>query len=115
MFHITSTTSDQTGALPEAVLVRRATAADDAQIRALARLEDQRMPSGPFLVAEVDGSVAAAVSLSNGAAVADPFRLTGDAVAMLRLRALQIGGAPRLAERRTLAPRERAVSAAFAA
>jgi hypothetical protein len=74
---------------PEALLVRHATAADEPQIRALARLDDQRVPSGPFLVAEVDASAIAAVSLSTGAAVADPFRSTSDAVEMLRLRARQ--------------------------
>ena len=74
---------------PEAMIVRHATAADEPQIRALARLDDQRVPSGPFLVAEVNDSAVAAVSLASGAAVADPFRPTSDAVEMLRLRARQ--------------------------
>jgi hypothetical protein len=127
MFHMMSTTSDQIrpwgfdrpehdpAPLPEAVLVRRAAASDDAQIRALAQLDNRRLPSGPFLVAELNGKVVAAVSLSTGTAVADPFRATGDAVAMLRLRALQVGGATsEIAVRRSRRSRGQAFTAAAA-
>src|SRR4051794_14508918 len=75
--------------LPEPVLMRRAVGADSARIAELTRLDDKRLPAGPFLVAEVAGSVVAAVSLASGVVVADPFRHTADAVAMLRLRSLQ--------------------------
>jgi hypothetical protein len=74
----------------ETVLMRRATADDTARVRTLARLDDRRMPPGPFLVAEAGGEIVAARSLSSGAVVADPFRLTSDIVAMLRLRATQV-------------------------
>jgi hypothetical protein len=87
--------------VPEAVLVRRATTADAARVGTLARLDDKRQPEGPFLVAEVSGEIVAAKSLSSGTVVADPFRLTSDAVAMLHLRAAQVRGADELAERRT--------------
>jgi hypothetical protein len=85
----------------ESMLMRRATAADSARIWELARLDNKRLPAGPFLVAELDGSVEAAVSLSSGTVVADPFRLTADAVAMLKLRASQLtaGGADLAARR----------------
>jgi hypothetical protein len=53
-------------------------------------------------VAELGDEVVAAHSLSTGSVVADPFRLTGDAVAMLRLRAAQVGMTGELAARRTL-------------
>ena len=85
MTNIMSTTSTS-----EAVLMRRAGADDSARIRTLALLDDRRMPAGPFLLAEVGGEVVAARSLSTGAVVADPFRLTSDIVAMLRLRADQM-------------------------
>jgi hypothetical protein len=88
------------GYLPEAVLMRRATAADSARLRVLSRLDDRRLPDGPFLVAEVTGEVVAAMSLSSGTVVADPFRPTRDAVAMLDLRAAQVGVAGELDERR---------------
>jgi hypothetical protein len=87
--------------LPDPVLMRRATAADSARVRVLARLDDKREPAGPFLVAEVSGEVVAAMSLSSGTVVADPFRPTSDAVAMLDLRASQVGLADELNERRT--------------
>jgi hypothetical protein len=81
-FMSTTSTSD-------ALVIRRATAADGARVRALALLDDRRMPAGPFLVAELGGEIVAARSLSTGGVVADPFRLTSDIVAMLRLRADQ--------------------------
>src|SRR3954469_13343463 len=84
--------------LNEAVLMRRATAEDAARIRTLARLDDKRMPAGPLLVAEAGGEIVAARSLATGAVIADPFRLTSDIVAMLRLRAAQVS---ELGERRS--------------
>src|SRR3954471_16739140 len=77
--------------LPEdAVLVRRARAADAARIRTLAYLDDRRLTDGPFLVAEIAGEPIAAMSLSSGQVVADPFRRTRDAVGLLRMRVGQI-------------------------
>jgi len=86
--------------LPDPVLVRRATASDTARIRALARLDDRRMPAGPFLVAEMGGETMAAMSLSTRDVVADPFRRTGDAADMLRLRAEQLAKQAARAEAR---------------
>jgi hypothetical protein len=85
----------------EEARVRAATADDDASIRVLARLEDRRLPAGPFLVAEVDGEVVAALSIETGVALADPFRRTADLVAMLELRAARLGEARRQEARRT--------------
>jgi hypothetical protein len=85
----------------EPVLTRRATAADAARIDELARLDDKRLPAGPFLVADVNGEIVAAVSLSSATVVADPFRLTSDTVALLRLRASQLSSASKLGARRT--------------
>ncbi len=92
MFHLTSTeiAKNTELELPDPVLVRRATAADAGRIVTLARLDDRRLPEGPFLVAEMDGEAVAAMSLTSGAIVADPFRRTGDAADMLRLRAAQL-------------------------
>src|SRR5436309_12639047 len=89
MTNFMSTTS--TNPTTEAVLMRRATATDAFRIRTLARLDDKRLPAGPYLVAEASGEIVAARSLSTGDAVADPFRLTSDIVAMLSLRAQQLG------------------------
>jgi hypothetical protein len=76
--------------LPEAVLVRHASPRDEARIRVLARLDDRRMPGGPFVVAELGGEIVAAMSLKTRAVVADPFRRTADAVDLLRMRASQL-------------------------
>jgi hypothetical protein len=76
--------------LPEAVLVRHAVPRDEARIRVLARLDDHRMPGGPFIVAELGGEIVAAMSLKTRAVVADPFRRTADAVELLRMRAHQL-------------------------
>ena len=84
----------------EALVMRRATADDAARIRTLARLDDKRMPAGPFLVAEAGGEIVAARSLASGAVIADPFRLTSDIVAMLRLRAAQVSELDEHRERR---------------
>jgi hypothetical protein len=49
-------------------------------------------PREAMLVAEVDGEMRAAVSVRNGYAIADPFRRSGEHVALLRTRAGQIRG-----------------------
>src|SRR3954449_13229314 len=97
MTNFMSTTLTQNA---EAVLMRRATAEDAARIRALARLDDKRLPAGPFLVAETGGEIVAARSLASGGVVADPFRLTTDIVAMLRLRASPVSELDERRERR---------------
>jgi hypothetical protein len=99
MFHLPSTKTSHIHVegfrrpaveLPESVLVRRAAPRDDARIRTLARLDDRRLPGGPFIVAELGGEIVAALSLKTRAVVADPFRRTADAGALLRMRADQI-------------------------
>ena len=93
MNYITSTTSFQAA---EPVLMRRGRTTDAPRLSALARLDDRRLPDGPYLVAEVSGEIVAALSLPTGAVVADPFRHTADAVAMLVLRARQVSDSGRL-------------------
>jgi hypothetical protein len=51
-------------------------------------------------VAELGGEAVAAMSLTSGAIVADPFRRTGDAAEMLRLRAAQLAEQARRAQAR---------------
>jgi hypothetical protein len=43
-----------------------------------------------MVVAEVDGEIRAAVSLSDGTAIADPFHRTADLVALAETRAHQL-------------------------
>ncbi len=48
------------------------------------------MPAAPFLIAESDSDVIAAVSVVTGDAITDPFHVTTDLVALLRFRADQL-------------------------
>ena len=75
-----------------AIVLRRATAADADRLETLARLDSARVPAGDVLVAELDGRLQAALSLTDGEAVADPFRRTADLIALLRMRADQLLG-----------------------
>ena len=70
-----------------AFVIRLATADDDDVVQRLAALDSARPPSGRILVGEIDGSPAAALSLSDGRVVADPFTRTDLLVVHLRLRA----------------------------
>lgn len=66
------------------VSLRHATAADERALKNLAALDGQRVPTGPFLVAEIDGELRSALSLSDGAVIADPFQHTAHLVDLLR-------------------------------
>jgi hypothetical protein len=66
------------------VLVRRSTAADFAALARLASLSGRRAPRGTFLVAEVGGTMVAAVSLDVAAKpLSDPAHDTNDIRALL--------------------------------
>ena len=52
----------------------------------LARLDSAPRPSGPMLVAEIDGKILAAVPVDGGRAIADPFAATADLVDLLQAR-----------------------------
>jgi hypothetical protein len=73
-----------------AVTIRPGTEADRPLLRRLAALDSANVPHSPTLVAELDGQVLAAISQSDGRAVADPFQRTGDLVALLRARRRQL-------------------------
>jgi hypothetical protein len=76
----------------EPVTVRLAIAADGPQLQLLAELDSARVPAAPLLIGERGGHLIAALSLSEGAVVANPFTPTADVVALLRLRARQLHG-----------------------
>ena len=78
--------------LAEALSIREASIADAAALDALAELDSAHAPRGRVLVAEVDGAVVAALPLDGGRAIADPFRHTAEAVALLEARAAQLRG-----------------------
>ena len=78
-----------------ALTLRYAVPADADDLDRLAELDSQRAPRGVVLVAEVGGELWAAISLDDHHAVADPFRPTGELVALLVERARQVRRAQR--------------------
>ena len=72
------------------VTIRRATEADLSSVHEIAQLDSQWPPTPPFLVAEVGEEIVAAIAPATDVVVANPFRYTAHAVALLRLRAEQL-------------------------
>jgi len=67
---------------------------DEADVvRLLARLDDSPPLDGDVLLALVDGAPVAALSLSDGRVVANPFVRTADVVTLLGVRASQLSPA----------------------
>lgn len=71
------------------IIVRIATAGDRSSLERLAELDSTELP-GATLIGELQERPVAALSLSDGTVIADPFVATGDVVALLRLRAQQL-------------------------
>ena len=74
------------------IIIRLATSADHATLSNLAELDSRHPLAGPAMLAEVDGTVRAALDLSDGSVAADPFVRTAEVVEMLRLRARRLEG-----------------------
>jgi hypothetical protein len=72
----------------ESVTLRPMDSADAPALQRLAELESRWFPPpGPHLVAVSEGRVDAAISLSTGEVIADPFRRTAELCELLRLHA----------------------------
>jgi hypothetical protein len=72
------------------MVIRTAGGADTERLERLAQLDSAPAPSGPTLVAEVDGRLVAALPLGGGRPLADPFVPSAGLVHMLELRAAQL-------------------------
>jgi hypothetical protein len=72
------------------ISIRTARQDDYADLWRVATLDSALVHEGPLLVAESDGEIVAALSLTNGGVIADPFRRTAAAVDLLRLRGGQL-------------------------
>jgi hypothetical protein len=84
-----------------AVIALRLAGADESdELVELAALDSQRPLNGDALVAVVDGSLIAAISLRDGRVIADPLVPTAEAAALLRTRAAQLARKPRRHPRR---------------
>jgi hypothetical protein len=74
------------------ITIRRATEDDARALDRLARLDSRRLPAGPHLIALADDVPVAAISLSSGQTVANPFAATDAVVTLLNERAAHLGG-----------------------
>jgi hypothetical protein len=90
------------------IAFRSATADDDRVLRELSELDSARPVQRPAVLAVVDGQPVAAVSLSDGRIVADPFTRTEDVVTMLRARVAALAADRARRRRLPYVPRLRA-------
>jgi hypothetical protein len=74
-----------------------ATADDDGALRDLSLLDSARPVRRPAVLATVDERPVAALSLTDGRVVADPFTRSADVVALLRVRHAGLGTSRRAA------------------
>jgi len=74
----------------EGLTLRLATSADRPALVQLAELDQASRPPEPVLLGVVMQRPIAALSLSDGSVVADPFSPTAELVELLRLRARQL-------------------------
>lgn len=74
------------------ITIRRATEDDARSLDRLARLDSRRLPAGPHLLALADDVPVAAISLSSGQTVANPFAATAAVLVLLQERAAHLGG-----------------------
>jgi hypothetical protein len=68
---------------------------DLPELERLAELETRRLPAGPHLIAESGGGIRAALSLSTGELIADPFCRTAELAELLRCLSGGLRVAPR--------------------
>jgi hypothetical protein len=78
--------------IKESVLLRLTTIGDADAIERLAALDSAPAPDSRCVVAEIDGTLVAALPLRGGNVIADPFKPTAHLVPLLELRAKQLAG-----------------------
>ena len=76
--------------IERSVTLRFGSPADHKPLARLAELDSSTPPAQPVLLAEVDGQLRAALALTDGTVVADPFHPTADLIDLLRARARQL-------------------------
>ncbi len=89
------------------IALRLAHADEQGEISRLAGLHEAPAPSGEVLLGLVDGTPVAALSLTDGRVVADPFARSGEVVELLRVRADRLGAPRRRTTRGRFSPRTR--------
>jgi hypothetical protein len=84
---------------------------DRNALRRLAQLDSGTELDGQALVAEVEGSIHAAISVAGGEVLADPFSRTAELRSLLELRAAQLRRRAKVRSRSGSVRRERATAA----
>jgi hypothetical protein len=87
------------------VTLHLACASDRPALVKLAQLDSRPLPPGPHLVAIRDGRIDAAISLTTGELVANPFRRTAELCGLLRCHAGPRRVAPQELPARQVQPR----------
>jgi hypothetical protein len=87
------------------ITIRAATPDDHLALVRLAALDSAALPHGRVLLAEVDGELRAALSLHDGAAIADPFHHALHLLELLRTHAAEAAAQSGQRPRRRLRPR----------
>jgi hypothetical protein len=95
----------------DGIRIRHLGADDLAEVDRLAQLDSGRRPKGTLLGVEIEGRLAAAISLATGDSIADPFSRTGELRALLELRAAQLRRRESRPGRRLHLPRPKARAA----
>ena len=72
------------------ITIRAARAEDMGELARVASRDTHELPEGTLLVAKVGSDVRAAISLSDGTVIADPFHRTAELVEMLKIRAVAV-------------------------
>ena len=80
----------------KSVTLRFGSFADQDALARLAAIDSAEPPAQPVLLAEVDGRVVAALALSDGTSIADPFYPTVDLIDLLQTRATQLDDESRI-------------------
>jgi hypothetical protein len=78
------------------VTLRFGSTSDQKSLAWLAALDSAEPPGQPVLLAEVDGRLLAALALSDGRVIADPFHQTAHLIDLLRARERQLDGPRRM-------------------
>ena len=73
------------------IRIRAARENDLVEVARVAGRDTNSPPAWPILIAEVGAEIRAAISLTDGEVVADPFHRTAELVEMLRIRAQAAG------------------------
>ena len=84
------------------VTLRCGSPADQAPLARLAELDSSTPPAQSVLLAEVNGQLRAALALTDGTVVADPFHPTAELIDLLGARARQLAATPRIRRSRRL-------------